>query len=358
MSEEKGRKKSPVGLIILLVVAVIIIGGLTVGYNKYKSFTSDVVSSAERKGEPKQDIEVNIDQGSSVRVIAETLENMGVIDSKWQFLYLCKDKGIGDKFQPGSYTFNNYMDFNEIADILHSGRVDEDYIVFTIKEGETIKDIAGNLESEGIVSADEFINACNSRDYDFSFVDDIPDRDNLLEGYLFPDTYYLTKEADSREIIEKALKRFNEVFDGDMIAQARDMGWTMDDIVIIASVIEGEVKYQPERATVASVIYNRLEKGMKLQMDATVLYALGEKKDRVLYSDLEIEDGHNTYYVDGLPIGPIGNPGADCINAALNPEDTDYLYYVLKDTESGEHSFSSDYGEFQNNKNNYTNQLN
>jgi UPF0755 protein len=104
--------------------------------------------------------------------------------------------------------------------------------------------------------------------------------------------------------------------------------------------------YPEERTTVASVIYNRINKGMKLQLDASVLYALGNRKSRVLYSDLEIADEHNTYYVTGLPIGPIGNPSKECIFAAANPDKTDYIYYVLEDTNTGQHYFTADYDDF------------
>lgn len=346
MKNNKSNKRSTTGIIILIIVVLIIAGGCGYGVMKYKSFTSEVVNSAQKRGEPQTDITITVEKGSSVREIASLLQQNGVIDSEMQFIYLCKTQQRGGQFQPGEYTFNNYMTYGEIADLLESGRVDEEYTTFTIKEGEGVKEIAKGLEEAGIVSAEEFLEACNSREYDYSFIADIPQRDNLLEGYLFPDTYYFTKEADCDEIINKLLSRFDEVFNADMRAQARDMGYSIDDIVIIASIIEGEVRYAPERPTVSAVIYNRLEKGMKLQMDATVLYALGEKKDRVLYSDLEIEDEHNTYYVSGLPIGPIGNPGLDCIKAALNPEDTDYLYYVLEDTESGKHIFTSNYDEF------------
>lgn len=350
-------KKTPVGMIVSIIIVVIIIIAVVKAVTMVRNFTSVVTNDDEHKGREEQEISMSVEQGDSVKVIADKLQTAGVIDSSLQFVYLCKKYGEGSTFQPGNYTFTNYMDFYDVCDVLKSGRVDEEYVIFTIKEGDTIKTIAENLEKAEICSADEFINACNTRAYSFDFLSEIPERDNILEGYLFPDTYYLTLEADADEVINKALERFDEVFTDEMRLQAQEMGKTIDEVIITASIIEGEVKYAEERPIVASVINNRLEKGMKLQMDATVLYALGEKKDRVLYSDLEIEEGHNTYYVKGLPVGPIGSPGIECIKAVLNPADTDYLYYVVEDVNTGKHYFTSDYNDFSSANANYKSQL-
>lgn len=350
-------KKNPMGPIVGLIVAVLVIAVLFKGIAMIKSFTSVVTNNDEKKGKEEIQIVMEVEQGDSVKVIADKLQNSGVIDSSLQFMYLCKKYSQGADFQPGNYSFTNYMDFNEICDILKSGRVDEEYITFTIKEGETLKEIAQNLQEMEICSVDEFLNACNSNEYDFDFVKEIPERDNLLEGYLFPDTYFLTLDADAQQVVTKALARFDEMYTEEMRIKTQEMGKTIDEVVITASVIEGEVKYGDERPLVASVINNRIEKGMKLQMDATVLYALGENKDRVLYSDLEIQEPHNTYYVNGLPIGPIGSPGVECINAVLDPADTDYLYYVVEDINTGKHYFTSDYNDFINASDNYKSQL-
>jgi UPF0755 protein len=132
---------------------------------------------------------------------------------------------------------------------------------------------------------------------------------------------------------------------------------TVDEAVIMASLIESEAKYPEDREKISSVMYNRIEQGMKLQMDASVLYALGERKSRVLYADLEVEDEHNTYYVSGLPVGPIGNAGVACLEAAVNPADTDYIYYVVENQETGEHYFTNNYNDFLNASNNYKSTL-
>jgi UPF0755 protein len=292
-----------------------------------------------------------------VRDIATALEANGVIDDDLQFLYLCKRDGIGANFQPGDYSFNNYMDFEQICEVLQSGRVDDEQIKITVKEGAWLKEIAQQMEESGLCTAEEFTEACNSRDYDYDFVAEIPDRDNLLEGYLFPDTYYFSSDMTAHDIVDKMLSRFNDVFDVSMRGGAQLNNVSIDEAVIMASLVESEARYPDDRSKIASVIYNRLSQGMKLQMDASVLYALGEKKSRVLYSDLEVQEEHNTYYVDGLPVGPIGNPGKDCLEAVVNPADTDYIYYVVDNSDTGEHYFTNNYNDFLNASSKYKSTL-
>jgi UPF0755 protein len=220
-------------------------------------------------------------------------------------------------------------------------------IIITIPEGFTIKDIAAYLEENEIMEAAEFITACESYDRNlFSFLSGLPHRPNSLEGYLFPDTYYISAHPSAEEIINKMLTRFDEVFDDELRARAEELGLSIDDAVIMASIIEGEVRVAAERPIVSQVIYNRIDRGMKLEMDCTVQYALDKRQERLLYSDLEIDSPYNTYLNPGLPIGPIANPGANCLRAAMFPEEGDFLYYVLQNEETGEHYFTDDYNDF------------
>jgi UPF0755 protein len=356
MSKTKA-KKSMAGIIILLCILLIIGGGIVFAVVKYKQFTSYTVNSAKQHGDEQKTIELTIENGSSVRDIASLLQNSGVIDNNMQFIYLCKKNGKGDNFQPGEHTFNNYMDFNAVCTELESGGLSEEQVTVTITEGMWLKEIAALMEEKGLCTADEFIEACNSRDYDYDFVADIPDRDNLLEGYLFPDTYNFSTDMTAHDIVNKMLSRFNDVFDVSLKGAASMHNLSVDEAVIMASLIESEAKYPEDRAKISSVMYNRIEQGMKLQMDASVLYALGERKSRVLYADLEVADEHNTYYVSGLPVGPIGNAGAACLEAAVNPADTDYIYYVVENQETGEHYFTNNYNDFLTASENYKSTL-
>ena len=357
LQDNKVEKKSYAGHIVALILLLIVLAGCVKVYSTVKTFTSTTVSSAEKKHLDKVEKQITIEQGSSIKDIAQKLADEKMIDSPLQFMYLCKKYGRGSSFQPGDYTFNNYMDFNAICDTLESGYVKQEYVDITIREGMWAKEIASYLEEQGLCTYDEFIEAVNSRDYEYDFVQQIPDRDMLLEGYLFPDTYNIAIGTDAKGIVDRMLARFDEIYSGEFRNQTTIMGKTIDEIVTTASVIEAEVRYPEERSLVASVINNRIAKGMKLQMDATVLYSLGERKDRVLYADLENPEEHNTYYVTGLPVGPVGNPGAACLEAALYPADTDYLFYVLKDTESGEHVFFNNADDFNAAANAYRSQL-
>lgn len=234
-------------------------------------------------------------------------------------------------------------------------------LTLLIKEGQTQQDIANSLEQMGVMTADQFMNACNNTTFDYSFLISMPkdtQRKSKLEGYLYPDTYFIYDNSTPEMVINKLLTRFDELFTSETIKKASDMGLSIDEVVTIASIIEREVKYAPEKPIVASVVFNRLKQGMKLQMDATTLYAKGEHNDRTLIEDTKIQSPYNTYYVDGLPIGPICNPSIDTINAVLNPAKTDYLYYVLKNEQTGEHFFTSDYNEFLKAKEEYINKIN
>lgn len=258
------------------------------------------------------------------------------------------------------YRYNmrgRYSDLTNNEENIQSDNTPQ-HVTFLINEGKTQQDIADMLENENIISADEFMNACNNNQYNYSFLQNIPHRNSRLEGYLFPDTYFFSLNPDADEIINKLLTKFDDVYTDDMIKRANELEMTVDDIITVASIIEKEVKIAEERPVVASVIYNRLKNNMRLQMDSTVLYAMGEHKDRVTNEHLQTESPYNTYNVDGLPEGPICNPGFDSINAALYPEDTDYLYYVVQDDATGKHYFTNDYNDFLNAKQKYISKFN
>ncbi len=226
----------------------------------------------------------------------------------------------------------------------------EDHENLVITEGMNIFEIAEKVEELGVCTADEFLSECETGEFEYDFINNIDmsreGRQNRLEGYLFPDTYFVAQSETAWDIINKMLDNFNtRVADG-LKGDISASGMTLDEIVIRASIIEKEVRYHPEAAVVASVINNRIEKGMKLQMDATVLYAKQENAGRVMESDTQIESPYNTYYIEGLPAGPVSNPGLNSIKGVLEPADTDYIYYVVDDQETGQHYFTADYDDF------------
>lgn len=348
----KKRKKKKSGCLISVIILIVIIAVLIFIGNKY-------LSNDMSTGDETTEIAVEIPDGTTVFAIADLLEENDVIDSALHFKVLCKLSSTGSEFRSGYYVFTNDMSFDEIAALLSSGATSANALRLTVKEGMWLTEIADAVAETGVCTREEFIDAANSKDYDYDFLKDIPDRNNALEGYLYPDTYFLQKDMTARDIVDMLLAEFEKkITDNDIISKAKKQGKTLDEIVIIASLIEAEVKYEPERAKVASVIYNRLNSNTKLQIDASVLYSLGERKTRVYYSDLENPEKHNTYYVDGLPEGPINSPRIASIVAACEPEDTNYMFYVVEDTQTGQHAFCETYDEFTKAKEKYLAQVN
>ena len=213
---------------------------------------------------------------------------------------------------------------------------------FMVPEGYTLKQIADKFAETGNGTAEDFLNETQNGDFDFEYNDQMVDGEKRYEGFLYPDTYEIYKNESAHGIIQRMLTRFEQVYDAaDDETTVDTSKYSVFDLVTVASLIEREVKLDEERPLVASVIYNRLNKNMKLQMCSTVQYALGTPKARLMNSDLKIDSPYNTYQNAGLPAGPIASPGQASISAALHPADTDYLYFVLTSAGSGKHNFAA-----------------
>jgi UPF0755 protein len=279
--------------------------------------------------------------------VAELLEDKGIIGNALFYRLNSLVMGSDDDFAGGTFVVNSDMDSSEINYALRSVVVQADYNTITVSEGFTLKDIAEYLESMEIITGAEFLEACDNypvENYPFGY--DIPQRENRLEGYLFPDTYFVSINADANEIITKMLDGFAAKYTPELAVRADELGLTMDEVINIASIIEGEIRVESERDKCAQVIYNRLADNMPLGMDATVLYVLDKRKESLTESDLAIDSPYNTRLYPGLPYGPICNPGLSCIEAALFPSEGNLMYYVVMNEETGEHFFTSSYDEF------------
>lgn len=313
-----------------------------------------VMAKSPASNEKVINVEVKIPEGASTETIANILKDNQLIGSTLYFRIMAKINGSDGKFQYGTYIFNTGMDEEEIMDMLMTQGEKKETVRFTIPEGWTVMQIAKKLDEEGICKAQDFLDAVYEASFGYKFIELIPsDRNIKLQGYLFPDTYEIYKESTAKDVVSTMLNRFDQVFKDEYYERAAELGYSMDEIIIIASIIEREVKLGSERSRVAGVIYNRLDIGMNLEMCSTVMYALDKPKNRLLYADLEIDSPYNTYKYPGLPIGPICNPGEAAIIAALYPEKHDYLYFVLVDEETGEHQFNSDYNAHVAAKNQY-----
>ncbi|TGY43895.1 endolytic transglycosylase MltG [Clostridium sartagoforme] len=301
------------------------------------------VSAINNPLKGNEDIVVRVEDGDNFYSIINKLEE----DKKLKSVSMIKlyvkvlDKSVDVK--PGEYLLSKD---SSVKDIINALNTDSSLnkVKFTVPEGYSIEDIAIKLEDEGICSKSDFILAV--KEYPLpSYVKPNEEKRYNLEGYLFPDTYIIEIGETPKEIIYKMIKRFEEMLDeASKATNVTVKDKDIETVVTIASMIEKEARLDNERPTIASVIVNRLNVDMKLQIDATVIYALGEHVNIVTYDDLEIDSPYNTYKNYGLPVGPISNPGIESIKATLKPESTDYLFYVLKDDNS--HYFTNDDEDF------------
>lgn len=302
------------------------------------------INSSIPAGSSNKSVNVVIPANTTALGIAKILKENKVIKNEYFFMLYLKINGKGNNFKAGKYQLKQDMPYKDIVDILTKGSNISEYVKLTIPEGYTVAQIADKLSQMGW-SRNEFLKECKVGIFDYAFLKDIPsNRPYRLEGYLFPDTYFIKKQTSEHQVIDMMLKRFDDVVVKYYNAQNKRI--PLDEVVIVASMIEKEARIDIDRPLIASVIYNRLNKGMKLQVDATVLYALGIQKDRLTLKDLEFKSPYNTYYVKGLPIGPISNPGYKSIQAALNPAKTGYYYYVARG--DGSHVFSRSYDQHLN----------
>jgi UPF0755 protein len=293
---------------------------------------------------PSEPVEVIVPKGATAAEVGELLEDAGVIRSSLAFRLMASVRGTGSEIEAGHYAMLTNMSLNEVFSLIEKGPEDTTpTVTVTIPEGFRVEQVAVSLADQLDISRRGFVRAATSGE--FSLPPYLPEGIKTVEGFLFPETYQIRENATTSDVITRQLDQFRVVADQLPWGNAEGLGVTPYEVVIIASLIEEEARIPEDRAKVAAVIYNRLAKGMNLEIDATVLYALGRHKDRVLYSDLEVESPYNTYLHPGLPPTPIASPGMASLEAALQPADADYLYYVVID-DSGRHAFTASYEEF------------
>ncbi len=276
-----------------------------------------------------------IKNGATPGEIARDLQSEGLIKSAASFMAYARLSGNISKFKTGEYLVKPSQSIFEIVDMLVKGRVVA--VSFTIPEGLNLREIAKVLDKQGIVAQEDFWRVEKEGDFNYSFLQGLPKDERRLEGYLFPDTYRISKGMEPEKVIDMMLKRFEQVYKK---LPANKTNLSAREVVILASIVEGESKLDKERPVIAGVFLNRLKINMKLDADATVQYLFDEHKERVLYKDLEIDSPYNTYRYKGLPPGPIGSPGEASLRAVLEPAESKYYYFVAKKDGSGEHVFS------------------
>ena len=289
----------------------------------------------------KSRIELRIPPNSTAVQVAHILKENDLIRSERAFLNYCRDEKLDVQLKAGLYSLSRGQSVQDISQQLATGETVQNN--FTIPEGYTLQQIGTLLVERKIISQEDWQKALlDNYKYDF-----LPEQANAtyLEGYLFPDTYEITEDITAHEIIDQMLSNFASHWDREFAEMARARGKGIRETIIVASLVEKEAKSPAERKRIAGVIYNRLAIGMPLQIDATILYSLGEHKEKISYQDLKVNSPYNTYLHTGLPIGPIACPGTASMQAALNPEKHVYYYYVSRG--DGTHYFSKTYAEHQ-----------
>jgi UPF0755 protein len=281
---------------------------------------------------------VTIPPGASSRQIAGLLQEAGLVRSAIVFEYYARYRGADQGLQAGTYRFTYGMTAYAILRQLAAGETYRPTVAVTIPEGFTVEQIAARLSEAGVVDDDAFLAAAAAAAPRLGR--QLPGQRHALEGFLFPDTYAFEPQTSPDAVISRLQQRLAEVFDEPLRNRARELGFDTHQVLTLASLIEREARVPEERELISAVLHNRLRLGMPLQVDATVLYALGRHQEVVLYRDLEIDSPYNTYRVAGLPPGPIASPGRAAILAALYPADVDYLYYVTRKDGSGGHYFA------------------
>lgn len=327
--EEAKQVRKIVFIILVSLSLLIIISGIS-GYLYIKSALNPVDPDSD------ETIRVEIPIGSSTLDIAQILEDHGVIKNARIFAIYSKFTGSSN-FQAGEYAFTPSITIDELIEALESGMVSPIYTI-TIPEGLTLEEIAAIYAEQFAFDNDDFMEKVNDVSYVEQLIEQYPDLlteeilnpdiKNPLEGYLFASTYEFYDEQPSIEsVVEMMLDRTQAAIEP-YLDEIDEKGITVHEAITFASLVENEAKTEEQRREISGVFYNRLEEGMKLQTDPTVLYALGEHKDRVLYEDLEIESPYNTYQIDALPVGPISNFHKSSLEAVLYPDESDYLYFL------------------------------
>ena len=280
--------------------------------------------------------------------VADVLKDAGLIEYKWLFSLFCKVSTADEKVSPGEYELKSTFDYRALIQNMRAGSAATVTVDVTIPEGFKMHQIFLRLEENGVSTYNELMEAAESREYNYEFLDESEGEGAYrLEGYLFPDTYQFYVGMQASSAINKLLDNYRRKITEEMQARVDELGMSMYDILKVASLIEKEAANDEERPIIASVIYNRINSDMVLGIDASVLYPYNDHEGAPTAAMLEKDDPYNTRIRMGLPPTPICNPGLASINAAIFPAATDYYYYAL-DTESGQHRFFRNGTEFDN----------
>jgi UPF0755 protein len=286
----------------------------------------------------QQSTYVVVTKGLNPKELSRILTSQQMIQDADSFIWLGKITRQWKHIKAGEYKISPSMSPIEIFSTLTSGISAAHPI--TVREGENFYEIANDLEAKGLASAEHFVRLCKDPQFIASlgiFKEKLPP---TLEGYFFPDTYFFNRTLTDSDMIKQMVRHFLVFWTPQIDARAKLLQMTQHEVLTLASIIEKETGVPDERPIISSVFHNRLKKRMKLQSDPTTIYGMWERYEGKIHrSDLLEKNSYNTYSVKALPIGPIGNPGKEAIEAALNPANTNYFYFVSHN--DGTHQFST-----------------
>ena len=346
---KKHRFNFLVYLLFVLVTSAILAGVGWLLINDLCAFNKEDITAT---------IEVTADD--TVSTIADKLEDAGLIQYKWFFKLFASVANAKDKIGTGTYELNTDMDYRALIIGMHnsSGNLNSDTVRITIPEGYTVAQIIHLMAEKGVNAEENLLEAAKTASFSYEYISNNTEDISRLEGYLFPDTYDFYLNEKPANALNRLIKNFDSKLDDELLARAEARGYDLRKIITIASLIEKETD-GTDQAKIASVIYNRLEgSGDKggtyglLQIDAALLYALPDHEGPITNTDKQTDSKYNLYKYAGLPPTPIANPGLAAIEAALEPDTTDYYYYALG--KDGRHHFSKtlqEHNEFLNSGN-------
>jgi len=305
----------------IMLIAVFLVGSVYV-----------VAEMLVPAGIGNKNFEIEVPKGATFKQAVEILYDQKLIKDKSVFLFIGRLTGADRKIRAGYYSITGSQSPFDIFKMLKKGQIIEYEI--TIVEGDALGEIAEKLSEKGIIDKEDFMQLSSDKDFLSLYNIEAPS----FEGYLFPDTYKIPKGMDPEDAIGMIINRMREKYSGALRARADEFGLSEREVLTLSSIIEKEARTDEERYLISAVYHNRLRKGMRLQADPTAIYGIKSSREIITAKDIRTKTRYNTYFIKGLPPGPIASPGIKSIIAALYPADVPYLYFVSND--DGTHQFS------------------
>ncbi|MFH1047877.1 MAG: endolytic transglycosylase MltG [Patescibacteria group bacterium] len=292
-------------------------------------------------GEPTTDLFV-VEDGETAESVSDRLAEQDFIRSRSIFWWELRQSGLATKLQPGQHDLSGVISYAQIIERLTSKELSAPEVVLLVREGETLRDIRTALQEIGLTDTAEKLTgitgesatfpagvdvAINRLSQDYDWLEQLPDGASL-EGFMFPDTYRFFRDASAEDVVRKLLGNFDLKYKAELRADQEKSGRTLYEVIIMASILEREVRGETDMKLVSDLFWRRYDIGMGLQADSTVNYVTGGNDPSISYGDTQLDSPYNTYRWRGLPPGPIGNPGLLAIEAAINPTPNDYLFFL------------------------------